>query len=162
MNKDLISSFLKKIKPGITEEKIDQLYKEYDMENLDENTVGLDMRNLLVSIGCAIASDWKWRPQDVLFALRVIVPGFQFDLKKADFDENSEKWDVEVEVCGKNLSFSYGMDQMDEFINLLNPIIFEVSGSNLEPFITGEDSYFYLLIPKNVSLIFEEEDLMMM
>jgi hypothetical protein len=162
MDKDLISSFLKKIKPGITEEKIDQLYKEHGLENLDENTVGSDMRNLLISIDCAIASDWKWRPQDVLFELRVIVPGFQFDLKKADFNENTEKWEVEVAVGGEKISFVGGMEDLSKFVEMLNPVINRLCNMRLEEFITGGDSYFYLFVPNGVSFWFDERDLVEM
>lgn len=159
MDKDLIFSFIRKLKPDIIEGELNQLYDDHGLKDLDEDSISSDMREILSSLDCAIYSDWKWRPQDILFAIKRNSPGFGYELSKADFDESLEKWNVELAVGGEKVSFVGGMEDLSKFVEMLNPVISRLCNMRLEEFTTGGDNYFYLFVPNGVSFGFDERDL---
>lgn len=158
MQKELIFKFLKNIKPDLTEEKLNNLYTEYHLENEEE--IIYSMQELLQAIGVAFSTDWKWETSDVLGWIKNVVPGFEYEILKDTLDDNSNKFEIEL-IANNNQKVKYSSkhDDLDGLIKKINEVIKKLVDAEFKSFDTGGDSFFYLLVPCRYNLSKEEKKL---
>lgn len=116
-------------------------------KKLDKDDLGLFIE-FMEQQKKAFSIDWKWAPDDIIYALERLVPTLKYTTKLGKFDEEKKEWRFDGLINGERIDMLIPFDNPELFIEKLNPILTRLTGKMLVGYHTGDDSYGWFLVPK--------------
>jgi hypothetical protein len=116
-------------------------------EPLTQGEVWRAVQRLMVDENRAFELDWKWgSPEDLLTTeLPALIPGFTSTVERMDHIDG--RWHFRCVVLGEPVEGVADDSIPHYFVDLINPVLRERAGVQLEYYTTGADSQCFLLAP---------------
>ena len=157
MNQTLITNLIKTINSNISDDTIQALIHELSQDK--DSQIPYTLQYFFVQNKSAISTDWKWDVEDIFWGIKNCVPAFEYKILKNEFDDDSERYNIEAEINGEKIIFSGAFDELESLLEKINPFISKLVDAEFEMYGTGGDSYFYLLVPNSYRLSSDETKL---
>jgi hypothetical protein len=94
----------------------------------------------------AIYLDVHWDPGELFSRIKKLLPEFEYEIKKTKIERYQENFYIDARVMDQNVKGEF--EGINELIKKINPILAKYFQKELHPGIDMDDSYRFILVPK--------------